>query len=295
MIQRATLPGVYGRIASQVTKNQAKLAEAYQEISSGKAINRPSDDPIGTLQVMQLRRDSARQVMFGRAAEDARQILDATDLSLQESATVMQDALERLTAAGGYAGQDPSTRAALATDILGLRDQLLTIANRTHLDRPLFSGTTTPTPAFDGNGVYLGNSSPILRDIGEGQTLQVTIPGDQIFGSGPTGLIGALTAAAAAVNTGDEAGRVAAMQTFNDAIDDFSVAMSSVGSRQKQVDLAATSADNRLFQNANDISRVEDVDFEQATINLKAMEVTYQATLQAAGKVTQYSLLDFLR
>jgi len=295
MIQRATLPGVYGRIASQVTKNQAKLAEAYQEISSGKAINRPSDDPIGTLQVMQLRRDSARQVMFGRAAEDARQILDATDLSLQESATVMQDALERLTAAGGYAGQDPSTRAALATDILGLRDQLLTIANRTHLDRPLFSGTTTPTPAFDGNGVYLGNSSPILRDIGEGQTLQVTIPGDQIFGSGPTGLIGALTAAAAAVNTGDEAGRVAAMQTFHDAIDDFSVAMSSVGSRQKQVDLAATSADNRLFQNANDISRVEDVDFEQATINLKAMEVTYQATLQAAGKVTQYSLLDFLR
>jgi flagellar hook-associated protein 3 FlgL len=295
MIQRATLPGVYGRIASQVTKNQAKLAEAYQEISSGKAINRPSDDPIGTLQVMQLRRDSARQVMFGRAAEDARQILDATDLSLQESATVMQDALERLTAAGGYAGQDPSTRAALATDILGLRDQLLTIANRTHLDRPLFSGTTTPTPAFDGNGVYLGNSSPILRDIGEGQTLQVTIPGDQIFGSGPTGLIGALTAAAAAVNTGDAAGRVAAMQTFNDAIDDFSVAMSSVGSRQKQVDLAATSADNRLFQNANDISRVEDVDFEQATINLKAMEVTYQATLQAAGKVTQYSLLDFLR
>lgn len=295
MIQRATLPGVYGRIASQVTKNQAKLAEAYQEISSGKAINRPSDDPIGTLQIMQLRRDSARQTMFGRAAEDARQILDASDISLQESSTVMQDALQRLTAAGGYAGQDPSTRAALATDIEGLRDQLMNIANRTHLDRPLFSGTTTPTPAFDASGNYLGNSSPILRDIGEGQTLQVTIPGDQIFGSGPTGLIGALSAAALAVKNGDEAGRVAAMQTFNDAIDTFSVAMSSIGSRQKQVDLAATSADTRLFQNSNDISRVEDVDFEQATIHLKAMEVTYQATLQAAGKVTQYSLLDFLR
>jgi flagellar hook-associated protein 3 FlgL len=294
-ISRATLPGMYGRIASQVSKNQAQLAQAYQEISSGKAINRPSDDPIGTLQVMHLRRDSARQAMFGRATEDARQILDATDISLQEASGVMNEALERLVQAGGFAGQDASTRNALATDIEQLRDQLLTIANRTHLDRPLFSGTTTPNPAFDGTGAYLGNSSPIMRDIAEGETLQVTIPGDQVFGTGVTGLIGALDAAATAVRNGDNPGRAAAMTTFNAAIDTFSVAMTQVGARQRRVDQAAASSDSRLAQNINDISRVEDVDFAEATIRLKAFEVTYQATLAAAGRVSQFTLLDFLR
>lgn len=294
-INRATLPGIYGRIASQVTKNQARLADAYQEITSGKAINRPSDDPIGTLQVMTLRRDNVRQTMYARAAEDARQILDASDSALQEASGILNAAMERLTQAGGIAGQDSTTREALAADIDQLRNELLTIANRTHLDRPLFSGTTTPTPTFDSNGNYLGNSNPILRDIAEGETLQITTPGDQVFGSGATGLIAALTDAANAIRTNNTAGRATAMATFTAGQNTFAIAMTEVGARQRRVDAAIVSADARQAANANDISRVEDVDFEEATIRLKAMELTYQATLAAAGKVSQFSLLDFLR
>jgi flagellar hook-associated protein 3 FlgL len=294
-IGRTTLPGIYGRIATQVSKNQVKLADAYQEITSGKAINRPSDDPIGTLQVMTLRRDNVRQVMYASAAEDARQILDASDSALQEASEILNSAMERLTQAGGIAGQDSTTREALASEIDQLRNELLSIANRTHLDRPLFSGTTTPTPTFDSNGNYLGNSDPILRDVAEGETLQITTPGDQVFGSGPTGMIAALTTAADAIRNNDSAGRATAMATFVAGQDTFAVAMTEVGARQRRVDSAIVSADARQLANAKDISNVEDVDFAEATIRLKAMELTYQATLAAAGKVSQFTLLDFLR
>jgi flagellar hook-associated protein 3 FlgL len=295
MINRTTHAGTYGRIAQNATKAQARLEEAYQEISTGKAINRPSDDPIGTLHVMSLRRDNSRQVMFARASEDARQILDATDAAMQESAGVLNIVLERLAQAGGIAGQDATTREGLATEIERLRDELLTIANRTHLDRPLFSGTTTPTPTFDANGNYLGNSSSLLRDIAEGETLAITTPGDQVFGSGATGIIAALTDAANAVRTNNTAARQTASTNVEAGLDTFAIAMTEVGARQRRVDAAISSAEARQISNTLDISKIEDVDFAEATIRLKAMEVTYQATLAAAGKVSQFSLFDFLR
>jgi flagellar hook-associated protein 3 FlgL len=116
-----------------------------------------------------------------------------------------------------------------------------------------------------------------------------------VFGSGATGIIASLTDAANAVRAGNSAGRQLAAASVTSGLDTFSIAMTEVGARQRRVDAAILAADARQISNNNDISQVEDVDFEEATIKLKAMEVTYQATLAAASKVSQFTLLDFLR
>jgi flagellar hook-associated protein 3 FlgL len=294
-MNRITLPGIYGKIHNSVSQTQDRLADAYLEITSGKRINRPSDDPVGTLQVMHLRRDSAMQVQYERAADDANQLLTASDTALQNASDVLASAIERLTQAGGFAGQDAVSREAIAVDLDNLRDELLTIANRTHVGRPLFSGTMSPNPTFDSSGTYLGNASPIIRDIAEGETVQATIPGDGVFGTGVTSIIGALTNAAAAVRSGDNAGRLVAQTTFENGLQTFAVAQTQVGARMRRVEVSMTNTTVRLDQNTEDISSIEDVDFEQAATKLRALELTYQATLTAAGRVAQFTLLDFLR
>jgi flagellar hook-associated protein 3 FlgL len=294
-MNRITLPGIYGKIHNSVSQTQDRLSEAYLEVTSGKRINRPSDDPVGTLQVMHLRRDSAMQVQYERAADDANQLLTASDTALQNASDVLINAMERLVQAGGFAGQDPIAREAIAVDLENLRDELLTIANRTHVGRPLFSGTMSPNPTFDSAGTYLGNTSPIIRDIAEGETVQATIPGDGVFGSGATSIIGALTNAAAAVRIGDNAGRLVAQTTFENGLQTFAVAQTQVGARMRRVEVSLANTTLRLDQNTEDISSIEDVDFEQAATKLRALELTYQATLTAAGRVAQFTLLDFLR
>jgi flagellar hook-associated protein 3 FlgL len=294
-MNRITLPGVYGKINIGVTQSQDRLAKAYMQITSGKRVLAPSDDPVGTLQIMQLRRDNAMQVQHERSTTDANQILTALDAALQDSSTVITQAVERLAQAGGYAGQDVESREAIAVDLENLRDELLSIANRTHVNRPLFSGTSSPNPTFDSTGTYLGNASPIMRDIGTNETIAVTIPGDQVFGTGVTGIIGALNDAATAVRNGDAAGRVAAQQAFEAGLDTFGVAQTQVGARMRRVEMAAASITLRLDQNTDDISQIEDIDFEEAATQLRALELTYQATLAAAGRVAQFTLLDFLR
>lgn len=295
MINRVTLPGIYNRVAQNAMSTNIALERASAAIASGKKIAKPSDDPVGALQVISYRREIMRQQQYAKAAADGQSLLDASDVALQDASSVLNQVIERLAQAQSVYGSDLTGRQALANDVDELAKQMRTITNRTHIGRPLFSGTAAANPAFDAIGGYLGNASPVLRDVAEGVTMQVTIPGDQVFGNGPTGILGALANASAAIIAGDSVALSAAQASIEAAADQLGVAQTKVGAWQRQIDSHVADATAREQAFTLDLSKVEDIDFEEAAIALRSREVVYQATLAAAGRVMQHSLLDFLR
>src|SRR3546814_3914414 len=80
------------------------------------------------------------------------------------------------------ASADAVAREALAVEIEGLREHMLGVANTKHLGRPLFGGTTSNDDAFAADGSYQGDAGAIERTVMDGLTVQVNVPGSQVFG-----------------------------------------------------------------------------------------------------------------
>ena len=78
--------------------------------------------------------------------------------------------------------------AAPAAEIRSSRSELLALANTTYGERSIFNGTASGA-AYDANGVYLGNSASIIRDVAPSTSIAVNLTGPQIFGTagGPVG------------------------------------------------------------------------------------------------------------
>src|SRR5207248_9973827 len=83
-----------------------------------------------------------------------------------------------------------TARTAMAAEVHQLRNDLLQLANTTYLDQPIFGGTAGVTQAFDPSGNYLGDAGTISRTVGQNASVQVNLPGNNVFGSGATGLFG---------------------------------------------------------------------------------------------------------
>lgn len=281
-----------------LSQGLSRLQETQTKISSGKEITRPSADPGGTSSAMGMRQDLRRADQRLRSLNDAQGWLETADGALTSSLDSLGRAKEIAVRAGntGALG-DPAARQAMATEIRSMRSEMLTLANTTYGNRSIFNGTASGA-AYDPNGVYLGNSSSIVRDVAPSNSITVNLTGTQVFGTagGPVGdVFETLDRLATAISNGDSA----AMATEHTNLDGFrntvGAATVEIGTRAARLAEAKIRAEDNMLLLTTRLSEVEDVDIVEALITAKAQESSYQASLQVAARILPPSLLDYLR
>src|SRR5262245_11095755 len=115
--------------------NLAKLQETQARLSSGKAIQRPSDSPTGTMAALRLRSDVDRYAQLDRNAEDGKARLGTVDNALTDGLGVLREARDSVLQ-GVNAAMSQTDREALASKVDGLRQSLLAVANTKYLQQP---------------------------------------------------------------------------------------------------------------------------------------------------------------
>jgi flagellar hook-associated protein 3 FlgL len=271
-------------------RNQTRLAKLQEQISSGKQIQRPSDDPLAAGRALDLRATIRRGEQYDAAANDASRWLKLGDDTLvSANDTITQARTLLLQAANGAI--DSTARQPMANQLDGLRATLLDLANTSLGGRPIFAGTANTTQAYDQNGVYLGDAAAVSRTIADGRDVSVSIPGPDIFGT----LFSDLTTAAQAVRNGDKSGIAAGITALDSSTTTLAEAQVTLGSRAVQVESASGRNDAHVETLRSDLSEVEDIDIAMAFVDLKAQETAYEAALSVTAKTVQPSLLDFLR
>ncbi len=181
-------------LGSNLKANYAKLAALQNQVSSGKRINRPSDDPLGASVSFALRNTQADVERYSAAAADARTRLDEA-AGLATDANTTLSSIRELVVRGMNDTLDGTARRTLATEIEQLGKELLGIANTKSDGRYLFGGTKTSTPPFaevEVNGVkrfvWQGGAGSARATIGAGDEIELGLPGSQLFASwNPTG------------------------------------------------------------------------------------------------------------
>lgn len=299
MVARVTHSTIQRSTLANLQANLAAAAKLQSQMSSGKKISVPSDDPSGAHDLLRLRADQRANAQFQRNASDGDAWLATVDTALTESLSIMRQARDLAVRAGSGA-LSTDAREALAAEVEARRDELLQQANATYSGRQVFAGTsagaaytadtTTDPPTY----TWSGTGTAVTRQVGASSTVRVDADGSSVFGTGAMSAFAALDELAAAIRSGST-DMSAGIQAVDGRITAMLEQVASVGARHGQVlnakDVLATHSVTLTQQ----LSGIEDVDLAEVILQVQAQEVAYRGALGAAAKVLQPSLMDFLR
>jgi flagellar hook-associated protein 3 FlgL len=290
-----------------LTANLSRMAKLQEQLASGKAINRPSDSPIQTVEAMQYRSEIRRNDQFQRNANDGLNWLGMADNTLTSVLSVTGRVRE-LVLQGMNGSTDSVQRGNIAAELQSLRDTLLGQSNTKYLDRPIFAGNANGSSAYAQDGTFLHLDSvgdQIERRVGPNQKVRVNLTGPEVFGAGnaPAGANGA-------GNAGnlfqildqliydlknDPTGLSTSLQAFDTQMVTVQNQLGTVGARYNQVDGMKARAEDQQVTMKNGLSEVENIDLPRTIVDLQLQEIAYKTALSATSRVIQPSLLDFLR
>lgn len=292
---RITQSSIAASTLANLQSSLGRNARLQEQLSSGKAINRASDSPSGTVSSLALRGQIGANEQFSRNANDAKAWLGTADGTLQ-SVNARLQRVRGLALSGSSTGNmDVNSRQAIAAEITSLRQELMGLSNTTYAGRPIFGGTTSSQQAFDpATYSYLGDGGKVVRRLDARGSVEAAASGTTVFGDGATSMFKLLDdladhvvnspAAIAGDLTQLDARSQQVLQTLTD-----------VGVRYNRADAAATTADNAVLSLKSTLSGIEDIDLPKTIMDLQLQQTTYQAALAATAKVLQPSLMDFLR
>ncbi len=294
-----TAPRITSRMiaAHSLTSLQSglgRLSNLQEQLSSGRTINRPSDSPTGTNDAMRLRAALAAKTQYTRNASDGKSWLDHADSTMTSMLDQVGRARELILAGASTGNNGAEARDALATELVQIRQSLLSEANTQHLGRPLFGGTTAGSVAYATDGTYVGDGNPVSRTVGEGVSVPVNVTGPAAFSAAGTDLFAVIDAAVTALRT-DPTQVTGTLDSLDAVRRQMTSALADVGTRYNRVEIANDALASTTLSTRAALSEVENVDMASAIVDLQMQEVAYQASLGATARVIQPSLVDFLR
>ena len=299
LTQRVTQRTLNDKVSRNLQRNVSSLGRIQDQLSSGKQISKPSDSPTGTVSALELRADIRRADQYRRNADDGQGWLGTADSTLTQALDSVRR-IRELALQGANSSTSPTDRAAMAAEVTQLRDGLLQMANTTYLNQPIFGGTATATQPFDAAGNYVGDTGTINRTVGTNMSVQVNLPGSSVFGSGATGLFGVIDTIVSDLTNNptaltDPTAAPNDVGNLDSAFLNLQNSLAVVGARYNQIEALGTKADDAKLDATNRLSEVESIDLPHTIMELQLQQVAYQASLGAAARVLQPSLVDFLK
>jgi len=282
----------------RIANLRRRQLDVNEQISTGQRINKPSDDPLGTLKVNSFTTQLDRAEQHQRNIDAADHLLSVVDGTLGEAANTLYRVKE-LTIQGLSSALTQQDRDIIADEVAQMREHLRSLANTRTNNRYVFGGFQTLTEPYDDLYAYQGDDNTTRFEVGEGQFVDVTPPGVEVFGDGGPGTVDVfqnLVNLEATIRAGVEDPLQDELEILETSIEQVIIARSRGGVQQNRLE-AAVSVNAYMQERLPDaISIQRDTDFAEAISEMTLVEQALQATLAASSRMMQStSLLDYLR
>ena len=177
----------YGVVRDSITRSRGRMENLQMENATLKKLNRPSDDPVGSAKVLEVRTDKVNNEQYQVNAKLAQAFLDNTDHALEDLSEIVMRAKEIAISQSSSASSTPESRYGIAEEVNQLYQRAVTTANRRIGDRYLFGGYKSTTTPVDAEGNYHGDEGQMMVEIGREVYIGMNIPGHEVFNSHPEG------------------------------------------------------------------------------------------------------------
>lgn len=274
---------------------QERLADAERQVSSGKRIETPSDDPLGTSRALSMRSYKSVTEQYQKNLQTAKGFLGYTESALSSTYDGVRRAYT-LAVSGANSSTDQAGRNAMAQEITDIQARLVQQANtRGPSGQYIFAGQKTNAVPYTVSGTtvtYNGDANPMQVEVGAGEVMQVnTIPEpmfSDIYNKLETlknNLLGGNVGAISGTSINDMQG----------AMDTVSAERGKIGANLRKIDDYTSQYTRRVDDLTQGISDIEEVDISQAIMKYQLAQTTYQGALNVASQGFRLSLMDFIR
>lgn len=340
-----------------MNKNLSNLQTINNQLTTGKEISRPSDNPYKVARTMQLYSSIDANKQYNENIKDTLNWLDTTDTALGQVTTVFQRIRELMVSAGN-AAYGTQERESINNEVRERVGELGQILNTTFDGRYIFGGTKVASKPInvdktnenilsyntkesdsvlitkndDGtykyqkknaNGTYsevtdadeikkletlksqLGAN--LTTEVSQGVTIDYNVTAQALmqFQDGNESidaiklLSNIVSNLGADESTADGKKKVNEVTTNNlsdidKVINNLLKIRSEVGAKQNRMESAQSQNEDSNYNMTDILSKTEDIDWTQKTIEYYMARTVYQASLQVSAQILPATLLDYL-
>ena len=292
-------PNLYANVGSSIQSSELSLQTAVNQLSSGKRVALPSDDPLAFAQNLQSLAASANVDRYTKNGNAALLQAQQADSTLSSVITSLTQAIS-IGTEGGNSDLTSSQRAVFAQQVQAIVGNVVSLANTTSNGVALFGGTSGTTTAFVADAMsptgytYQGDSNSNQTQVGDTLSVPVTLPGDSIFTNASGNVLGSLQQVITALQSGSTSALATANAAVTAAIAQVGQVRASYGSTENEL----TNQNNYLSQETLTLTSQQtslvDVDTATAATNLTQAQTANSTILAVAAKILPQSILNYL-
>ena len=315
---RLTTKLMSDNIIENLLNNRGKLNQLQEQLSSGKRISTPSEDPTATMNILSDQTILSQNENFTENINNAIAELEVTDKSILTVIDIVHRAKE-LTVQAANATSGTDQLAAINNSIKQLINQVRDIGNSQYSSKYIFGGLNTENPPFQN----VGTTNPEIRyngtaatgnyqrktEINQNVTIDMNIPGDEVFGqyyqsaAGPppvytgSGLIKTLVTLSEELGTSPPD-----YDAIRSKIGNLDTDLSTLLNAQSQIGGTLAILENTKSKLSDDTltytkrkSELQDIDLAKTISDIQFQENALQVSLSVGAKVIQSNLLDYLK
>jgi flagellar hook-associated protein 3 FlgL len=287
-------------ILADLWQSQAQEQTAIQQLATGKRVNMPSDDPAAAAADVQNQALQSQNDQYIQNTNNLDGSLQTADSALSSVVTALNQAIS-LGVQGANGGVSSADQQALALQVQSIQSQLVQLGNTSYQGSFLFGGTATQSAPFaldstQPSGVlYSGNSGVNNVEIAPGNSLQVNLPGSQIFQGAGGNIMSSIQQLVTALQSGNTTNIGTATTQVGSALSYVSEQRVFYGSAVSQLNSNQSFLQQEQVSLQTQDTSLVGVDFAKAATDLSQAQAAQSATLAALAQIIPQSLLNYLK
>lgn len=293
-----------------IQQGRTRLDKLQELTSSGQKVNRPSDDPVSSGLLLDMGDRLKAIDQYSSSIGKATTWVQFTDTALTGITDILNET-KKLMGKINTGSSDPSLRQNAANMLADLKKQIIEMANTRMGDQYIFGGAINNSAPFsNANNNYSGDSTQLTIEIAPNTTQALSITGDRLFKGtstppgtlpnyGSTDILATfdnLIAAVGDLTTPSDVDAIA--QGTMDLQEGSKQITNAIGdnlSRMTRLDNMTKLNDNNKNMLQTIVGKVQNVDYAQMGVELNSQKNAFEASLAATAKISQLSLLDYIR
>lgn len=293
------ISNLFPDINADLQQSQSALNAALQQVSTGKSVNVPSDNPAASAEMVQ-------NILETGNVDQYEQNINSVVTTVQTAGSVLSSVSTSLSQAialgteGANGTNSSSDLQALAAQVQSILSGVVSQANTSVSGSYLFGGTNSASQPYVADPTsptgysYKGNGDTNSVAVGDQQNIQVNLPGSELFSNASNNVIGSLSSLVSALQSGNSASIASSTASVSAAANYLATQQSFYSNAQARMN----SQDHYLQQEtvtlASQQNTLVGVNEAQAATELTQAEVDNSAAMAAAGRVLPNTLLNFL-
>ncbi|MFD2331480.1 flagellar hook-associated protein FlgL [Cohnella sp. GCM10020058] len=298
MALRVTQGMIQSQVVRNLNHNLNSMTNSQEQLTTGRKINKPSDDPVGITYALRYRSEIAMNDQFQRNLTTATSAVDHVDTVLGQINDLVSRVKE-LTVKGVSDTSTPESRVAIAKELDGIYSNLVTLGNEQLNGKYIFNGQQTLTQPYTEAtaGTQDTDDGEINLSLAPGVAISTNMSGNKVFGSSTDAdnLFTVVRTLRDSFNANDSKTASNTMSKLDSRLNTFLGIRSEIGARANRIEML-DSRNKDLDVTLNSLSgKVEDADMAATITELQTQQNVYQASLSVGAKIIQPSLVDYLK